>query len=463
VSLRQSRRDKSAFARTQIAKFLSSLLLCNLVQAIGGLLNVAWLVEHRVYVGVTCTAQGALKQIGNVRAPFPYCTEKSEYSHLLWSQTGPAIFTFLIAVQTFCLLVLRREWSSRTCHITHIISWAFLLLELCIEHFVYADPENGPYYGITTSGYWCWISPKYLIERYTTDYLFMTTSAAFCFILYSLVFFRLRGNISIQGYKIFFHRRSSIRIRRTSDGASIFTDDPRVPSYLDTIAKHMLWYPIVYTFLILPVAASRLSTFHGKPVPFAATVLTAAVFMLHGFFNTVLFCTTRKILPGSWRQRFGLCTSGRDDTSRSNATTTTCQFTVASTTTVGTGPRPAVLSVNVDDVGIKYATERSSSFVGSCSPSSSTSPTLPTLPFQAHVRSGQRANAHEHYIRLSSSARGDTRTRTHSEIDEGDKDSDLSIAIHLASMAKPDGLEAPQHPGRASSDHGGGVDGPDRV
>ena len=66
----RSGRDKTGFVHTQIAKFLSSLLLCNLTQAIGGLLNIAWLVEHRVYLGVTCTTQAALKQIGNVRAPF---------------------------------------------------------------------------------------------------------------------------------------------------------------------------------------------------------------------------------------------------------------------------------------------------------------------------------------------------------------------------------------------------------
>ena len=66
----QSRGDNTVFARTQIAKYLVSLLLCNIVQSVGGLLNIAWLVEKSIYVGVTCTAQAALKQIGNVREPF---------------------------------------------------------------------------------------------------------------------------------------------------------------------------------------------------------------------------------------------------------------------------------------------------------------------------------------------------------------------------------------------------------
>jgi hypothetical protein len=81
VSLMQSRLDKPVFARTQIAKYLSSLLLCNLIQAVGGLLNIAWLVEKRIYVGMTCTAQAALKQIGNVREPFSLPMRMSTYTY----------------------------------------------------------------------------------------------------------------------------------------------------------------------------------------------------------------------------------------------------------------------------------------------------------------------------------------------------------------------------------------------
>ena len=59
--------DTTLFVRTHVAKYFASLLLCNLVQAIGGLLNIPWVVERRVYVGGACTAQAVVKQIGNVR------------------------------------------------------------------------------------------------------------------------------------------------------------------------------------------------------------------------------------------------------------------------------------------------------------------------------------------------------------------------------------------------------------
>ena len=62
--------DEKSFIRTQVAIYFVSLLICNFAQAIGGLLNIIWLVEDRVYIGAACTAQAVIKQIGNVRYPF---------------------------------------------------------------------------------------------------------------------------------------------------------------------------------------------------------------------------------------------------------------------------------------------------------------------------------------------------------------------------------------------------------
>ena len=231
--------------------------------------------------------------------------EECEYSHLSWSQIGPAIFTFVIAVQTFCLLFFSLRWSDRTCHIIHIVAWGFLLFVLCIENVVIAQPDKGPYYGISPSGFWCWVSPQYLTERYTSDYLYMLVSTVFCIILYSLVFFRLRGNISVSGYKVSVHRRPDIRIGRTSNGALVATGDRRIESYLDTVAKHMLWYPFLYIIIVVPILGVRYASFSGLPSYPGLTLAFAALLNLHGFLNTVLFCTTRNILPPSWRQRFG--------------------------------------------------------------------------------------------------------------------------------------------------------------
>jgi G protein-coupled glucose receptor regulating Gpa2 C-term len=226
----------------------------------------------------------------------------------------------------------------------------------------------------------------------------------------------------------------------------VVTDDRRVESHLTTAAKNMLYYPIVYTILVLPVLATRFCTFSSTPVPFAATIATAAVFTLHGFVNTLLFCTTRNVLPGSWRQKLGLSTWGiRGQSSR---TTGTWDGTWRSafghglrSGTIGAGTAPVVLSVGVEkDVEIKYDdAESAHSSLRFVSPSSPTSP-APLL--RAHGSGGQRVDA---YIqRFSFATPRDTRTSIRI-----DKDNDLSSGdVRPASRAVE--YEAPQHPGHAT-------------
>jgi len=234
-----------------------------------------------------------------------------------------------------------------------------LVLDLCIGYFCLANPERGPYYGI--AGYWCWISPAYPTERLTTEYLFMFISAGLSLILYLLVFFRLRGNITISAaYKVHFHQRPQTRFSRTIDGAYIMTDDRHVESDLMVVARGMLRHPIAYIILVLPLAATRFSAFSGTSVPFPVIVLSASVFVLTGFINAVLFCTTRNVLHGGWRQelsfgttlgreRGGPCSpSWRDSTSRYTGS-------VSRKGAVGTGRSPVSPSSSAEkDVEIEH-------------------------------------------------------------------------------------------------------------
>jgi len=77
--------SKALFVRTHVAIYFVSLLISNFDQAIGGLLNIPWVVAGGVYSGMTCTAQGVIKQFGNVRKPLS-STENGGHSHLSgWS------------------------------------------------------------------------------------------------------------------------------------------------------------------------------------------------------------------------------------------------------------------------------------------------------------------------------------------------------------------------------------------
>jgi hypothetical protein len=52
------------FVRTHIGIYFLSLLICNLAQAIGALLNISWSAEN---AGGICKVQAIIEQIGSVR------------------------------------------------------------------------------------------------------------------------------------------------------------------------------------------------------------------------------------------------------------------------------------------------------------------------------------------------------------------------------------------------------------
>lgn len=270
--------DEHKFIRTHVAAYFFSLLLCDLAQGIGALLNTRWIAEGGLEIGSYCTAQAAIKQTGNV---------------------GTALWSFVIAVHTFDVLFLRWHIADYVCYGTLVGVWAFLGFIVILGPSVIESRERGPFYGI--SGYWCWITAAYPVERYALEYLFMFASAGLSFILYFLVFLRLRGNVSVSGWHIRFHRVQNGPGGDNSNNG-LFHDGRRDP-HLMQVARQMLWYPVAYTILVLPIAAARFSAFNGQTVPLAVTIFTSSIFMLSGFVNAVLFTTTRRViqLPSSWK------------------------------------------------------------------------------------------------------------------------------------------------------------------
>jgi len=115
--------------------------------------------------------------------------------------------------------------------------------------------------------------------------MFMFMAAAFSFVLYTLIFLRMRGNIVLEGRRISFRRTGTAWRGKQFENQAL------------AIARLMLLYPVAYTIIILPIAASRFSAFAGNDVPFEVTIFSAAVFLLSGIVNVTLFTTTRRILP----------------------------------------------------------------------------------------------------------------------------------------------------------------------
>jgi hypothetical protein len=157
---------------THIPALFGSLITSNLLQSIGTLINLRWVLAGGVSSGKLCSAQGGIKQAGNV---------------------GTAVWSFALALHAFRLLFLRTRMARRTKWLALILGWFFVAMIVSIGPLALETKDRGTYFG--PSGFWCWITHQYPIEQTVLEYVIEWTSAFASFILYVTVLLRVRGNL----------------------------------------------------------------------------------------------------------------------------------------------------------------------------------------------------------------------------------------------------------------------------
>jgi len=255
--------------RTHIPVLFGSLIVSNLVQSIGTILNIRWVVLGRASPGTLCSLQGGVKQAGNV---------------------GTAVWSFALALHAFCLLFLRTRLTTRSKWITLASGWTFVIFVVTIGPLAIQKKALGPYFG--PSGFWCWIAAQYPTERIFLEYMLEWTSALFSFVLYVIVLLRVRGNL-IQDTA---GKWSFQWIPRSESWRLGFVRD-----YLDSctvkLAAIIVWYPVTYTVLVVPISIARFASYAGVRVPNGFTFFADLIFALGGFANFLLFLGTRHFVP----------------------------------------------------------------------------------------------------------------------------------------------------------------------
>ncbi|RDX54648.1 hypothetical protein OH76DRAFT_985365 [Lentinus brumalis] len=256
-------------ANTRIMPFFVSLLLANVLQAIGTLINSRWVHERSAVPGSLCSAQGGIKQAGNV---------------------GMALWSFVLSLHVFMLLFVRRVTLSAL-HSWLLLGagWFLVALVVVIGPTAIQTADRGPYFGPT--GYWCWITQNYPHEQFLLEYFFEFLSAILSFCLYTAVLLRVRGNLVKTSGKWHLRfvphgERWRLAIRRDVVDGSMMQ-----------VATRMVWYPVAYTILLLPVTIARFVAFSGHEVPFRATIFADFVFNLQGVVNVALLLATRRFVP----------------------------------------------------------------------------------------------------------------------------------------------------------------------
>ena len=123
------------------------------------------------------------------------------------------------------------------------------------------------------------------------EYLWIFIALLTSIVLYALLFFRLRGNIHVdpQNWK---HIR--VQLRR---------DSHTKPSVVGREAMSVvIWYPICYSIIVLPLVVVRWMTFvppkgrTASDINFATSIMAITFFGFSGVVSVILILLTRRDL-----------------------------------------------------------------------------------------------------------------------------------------------------------------------
>ncbi|KAI9453542.1 hypothetical protein BJY52DRAFT_1088953, partial [Lactarius psammicola] len=209
--------------------FMLSLFVYDILQALGGILDVRWAHDGIVTAGPYCTAQGVIQQIGEL---------------------GVALITLIIAVYTFVVALWKVGIRAR-----HFAFGIVALTSLFVGLWV--GIGNGVHKNFETpTPYWCWINSKYNVERLGGEYVWIWIALFASVIMYIPLYFWTKGRLST---------------------------DP----------KKWYNYPLGYSLVVLPLSVVRWSLSSHKKVPSAATFFAVSMFNLSGAINVLLFLIVR--------------------------------------------------------------------------------------------------------------------------------------------------------------------------
>lgn len=232
--------------------YMLSLFVYDILQAVGGILNVRWAHDGIVAMGPYCTAQGIIKQIGEL---------------------GVALITLILAVHTFVVALWQVGAEARYFAFGIVaLTCPFVVLWVGIGNGIHKDFD-------TPTPFWCWIGHKYIGERLAGQYIWMWIALIASVVTYVPLHFWMKGRLSVDGETWYKFRldKSDIRYSESQRRAML----------------GILFYPLSYSLVVIPLSISRWLLFSHKNVPSAATFFGNITFNLSGATNVLLFLIVR--------------------------------------------------------------------------------------------------------------------------------------------------------------------------
>ncbi|KAH9048658.1 hypothetical protein EDB83DRAFT_2632661 [Lactarius deliciosus] len=232
-----------------------SLFSYDIVQAIGGILNVRWAHDGVVTTGPYCTAQGIIKQMGAL---------------------GVALLSLMLTIHTFSTALWSVGAEARSFAFGFVaFTCLFVVLWVGISNGIHKDFEK-------PTPFWCWIGPKYNGERLAGEYVWLWIALFASVVMYVPLHFWMKGHLSVDGEKWY-------KFRLVKSEVEYSRGERRWGSFSDKLSS----YPLAYTIMVIPLSISRWLHFSHKGVPSAATFFGLMMFNLSGALNVLLFLIVR--------------------------------------------------------------------------------------------------------------------------------------------------------------------------
>ncbi|RFU81132.1 g- coupled receptor [Trichoderma arundinaceum] len=236
----------------QFLILIYNLLIADLHQAIAFALNSTWINRNAIVVETkTCWAQGFFVSTGDLSS---------------------SMFITLIAVHTFFSVVKGYRPSQRMLYTAIGLIWLFVYF---ISTLPIAMTNNGREHGglFVRAGAWCWINAEYEGFRLFTHYLWIFIALGITSALYIAIWYSLR---------------QQARRRRAAN-----PDGSADPGWHGDHNPAFLIYPVIYVTCTLPLATERVASMAGADIPLGFFCFAGALISLNGFFDCLLFGTTR--------------------------------------------------------------------------------------------------------------------------------------------------------------------------
>ncbi|KAF9527370.1 hypothetical protein CPB83DRAFT_876503 [Crepidotus variabilis] len=245
---------------TPMDLLMFGLFFADILQAVGGVLDLRWIHLGKVEVGEYCNAQGIVQSIG---------------------ETAVAMTTLTIAIFTFLGVWMGKNITSM--FLTRVILagiWLFIAVVVIVGNTVHRNPSKEHFQSPTP--YWCWVANDYMPWKILGEYIWFWFTLGVLLFAYTPLFFWVRGNIVIhdpQWWKFHFQRADET--------------DPEIRAKRKR-AFVMAAYPAVYCINILPFSVVRWITFsHAEKNTAAATFAVTSIYGLSGLFNVILLLSTK--------------------------------------------------------------------------------------------------------------------------------------------------------------------------